>query len=103
MQNLDLIDWGLIGFSSLWIGGLALILSALGMANYRAAVLHVPMRQVLAEAGYRVTIDLGMTFFCLGMLGLAAAWWERVVWGLLAGAFLAYALSASGALKRRRG
>jgi hypothetical protein len=103
MQNLDLIDWGLVGFSSLWIGGLAAILSALGMADYHAAVSHVPMRQVLAEAGYRVAIDLGMTLFCLGMLGLAATWWERVVWGLLAGAFLAYALTASGVLRRRRG
>ncbi|MCX6071629.1 MAG: hypothetical protein NTU91_12365 [Chloroflexi bacterium] len=103
MQNLDLIDWGLVGFSSLWIGGLALILSALGMADYHAAVSHVTMRQVLAEAGYRVAIDLGMTFFCVGMLGMAVAWWERVLWGLLAVAFLAYALGAAGVLKRRRG
>jgi len=36
MNGLELIDWRLVGFASLWIAGLSVVLTALGFADYHA-------------------------------------------------------------------
>ncbi|MGA2819829.1 MAG: hypothetical protein ABSF61_04125 [Anaerolineales bacterium] len=104
MQNLDLIDWRLVGISSLWILGLAVVLSALGFADYCAAVHHERWRDVLGRSSYQMALNGGLALFSLGMLGSTNAWWERLLWGLLAAAFLAYGLAGlRQRLRPRRG
>ena len=84
----------MLGFASLWILGLAVILSALGFADYHAKQGSKRLRQVLGEPGYRAAVNAGLTLFCLGMLGSSRAWWETALWGLLAAAFLVYTILA---------
>jgi len=87
MQNLDLIDWRMVGFASLWILGLAIVLSALGFADYRARISNRRTRQVLRRPGYRASVHGGLRLFCLGLAGSAGTWWEALLWGCLALAF----------------
>jgi len=82
----------MLGFASLWILGLAVILSALGFADYHASRGSKRLREVLDEPAYRAAVNAGLTLFCLGLLGSAHTWWETLLWGLLAAAFLGYTL-----------
>jgi len=102
MQNLNLIDWRLVGLSSLWILGLALVLSALGVADYRAETQKKRLRGVLGQPAYRLATDGGLVLFCVGLLGLSASWWEGVIWAILALAFLAYTVVAARDLRKGR-
>ncbi len=84
----------MLGFASLWILGLAVILSTLGFANYHASRGRKRLREVLGEPGYRAAVNAGLTLFCLGLLGSSLSWWETVLWGLLAAAFVSYTIAA---------
>jgi len=84
----------MVGFASLWILGLALILTALGFADYHANQRSKRLREVLGEPDYRAAVNAGLTLFCLGLLGSSRAWWEMALWGLLAVAFLSYTFAA---------
>ncbi len=87
MSNLDLIDWRLVGFSALWIVGLALILAACSFADDAAHARPTSTRAVLGEPGYQVALNMGLLLFCLGLVGSAQAWWELALWLALAAAF----------------
>ena len=84
----------MVGFASLWILGLAVILTALGFADYHAHTSSKRMREVLKEPGYSAAVNAGLALFCLGLLGSSRAWWEMALWGLLAVAFLYYTFAA---------
>jgi hypothetical protein len=99
MENLDLIDWRMVGFAALWITGLAVVLSALGFADYRAAVEGSSFREQVARPAHSAPINIGLMVFCLGLIGSARAWWEAALWTVLAAAFAAY---AGHALRRWR-
>ena len=94
MENLDLIDWRLVGFATLWIVGLAIELSVLGFVDYHAKERGERRRDLLRQPGYQIWINLGLVLFCLGVLGSSRAWWEGLIWGLLAVAFGYYAFQA---------
>lgn len=98
MQGLDLIPWRTVGFTALWILGLAVILTLLGFADYHAGVEGTRARQILHRPVYRAGINGGLTLFCLGLLGSSGAWWETILWGLLT---LGFAYTAWRALKER--
>ncbi|MBI4772251.1 MAG: hypothetical protein HY784_17970 [Chloroflexi bacterium] len=91
MIDWSLIDWRMVGFSALWILGLAIVLAAFSMADYRAGVERRKLRSVLGEPGSQGALNLGMTLFSAGLVYSGRAWWERAVWGLLALAFAAQA------------
>ena len=84
----------MVAFGALWIVGLAVILSALGFAYYEAAQADEKLRTRLRRPVYQRTVNIGLTLFCLGMIGLADAIWERVLWVLLALAFAFYTWQA---------
>ena len=102
MENLDLIDWRMVGSAALWITGLAVILSALGFADYHAAVAGRAFRQELGRPAYRAAVHLGLMAFSLGQLGASRPWWETALWIALAAAFAAYAGHALRRLRRDR-
>jgi hypothetical protein len=94
MENLDLIDWKMVGFASLWIIGLAVILAALGFADYHAKASGGRFRDELRKSIYQAWINVGLSLFCLGLLGSSESWWESVLWGLLSVAFIAFSISS---------
>jgi hypothetical protein len=79
-----MIDWYSVGFSALWILGLGLVTAALSFANYLASQQKMRFRQALEMPAYRIMIDLGLVFFCLGWAGGVSAGWERLLWAVLA-------------------
>jgi hypothetical protein len=89
VNNLELIDWRLVGFSSLWILGLSILLTAFGAADYDAsqAPSGARTRDVLRRPRYQAALYGGMGLVCLGLLGTAHSWWEGVVWLGLAAVF----------------
>jgi len=87
MTSLSLIDWGLVGYSALWILGLSVILAALSLADYHAAQRSIRFREALKGAGYQFSINAGLWLVCLGWLGSAQSVWERLVWAGLSLAF----------------
>ncbi len=102
MDNLGLIDWRMVGFASLWIAGLALILTTVGFADYHAAIGGERLRSRLGRPDCQIAINLGLALVCLGLLGSSGAWWETALWGLLAAAFLGYGVSALRKLRAGR-
>jgi len=94
LDNLDLIDWRMVAFASLWIVGLAILLTAVSFAYYHAQIRGGRLREELRAGGYQVAINGGLALFSTGMLGSANTWWERIVWGLLVIAFLYYAVTS---------
>ena len=94
MENLDLIDWKMVGFASLWIVGLAIELSVLGFVDYHAKERGERRRDLLRQPGYQIWINFGLVLFCVGVLGSSKTWWEAAIWGVLAIAFAYYAFQA---------
>ena len=92
MDNLELIDWRMVAFASLWIIGLAVLLTAISFAYYTTQVRGGRLREELRNSGYQVAINGGLALFSTGLLGSANTWWERFAWGLLAIAFLYYSV-----------
>jgi drug/metabolite transporter (DMT)-like permease len=87
MSNLDLIDWRLVGFSALWLGGLSVILAAFSFGDYTASQRRLRTRAVLAWPGYQAAFNGGLVLFCLGLMGSAFVWWQQALWAVLAVAF----------------
>ena len=100
MENLELIDWGMLGLASLWITGLAVILTALGFADYHAARAGRKFRQEIGRPAYQSAINFGLVLFCLGLIGSSRVWWETVLWAVLAVAFAAYTFRALRQMRR---
>ena len=100
MDNINLIDWRMVAFSSLWILGAALLLTTAGFAYERSRREARTFKQLFGASPYDLAINLGLFLFSVGMLGSGGALWERVVWGLLAAGFLFFILQS---IKRLRG
>lgn len=89
-----MIDWYSVGFGALWILGMGIVTAALSFANYMASQQKRRFRQALEMPAYRIMIDLGLVFFCLGWAGNLSAIWERILWAVLALMFAAQAWQA---------
>lgn len=100
MENLELIDWRTVGLASLWITGLAVILTALGFADYHAARAGRKFPQEAGRPAYQSVINFGLMLFSLGLIGSSRAWWETVLWAVLAAAFAGYMFRALRQLRR---
>jgi hypothetical protein len=79
-----MIDWVFVGLNALWILGLSLALATLSLALYNASDQNKKLSEVLKRKGYSLFLDLSMILLCLGLFGLLDAWWERLLWGVLA-------------------
>ena len=88
MENIDLIDWRMVGFASLWIMGLAVILAVLSFADYHSKTKGDRFRDELRKPIYLVWINVGLSLFCLGMLGSSDTLWQSLLWGFLAVVFV---------------
>ena len=79
-----MIDWWALLVNSLWILGLAVILSAFSYADWQAHRRGCRLRQVLARPGFGVSFSMGAVLFCLGLLLGGRSALERVAWAVLA-------------------
>lgn len=77
----------LIG-GTLWVLGLAIVLTALSWANYEAQLLHLRFRKALAHPFIQFAINLGLMLFCFGFAIASQHNWERALWVVLAVAWL---------------
>jgi len=83
-----MIDWVNVFLNAVWILGLSILLSVIGIANYKGTTENIRLSKVLSESNYRIILDLGMILFCIGLAGLAGPWWQKLLWGLLSMSFL---------------
>ena len=87
MSNLDLVDWALAGRSAVWLLGLSVVLACLSFGDFEASRHNRRLREVLAGRGYQRGLNVGLMLFSLGLMASSRAWWEAVIWGLLAAVF----------------
>jgi Flp pilus assembly protein TadB len=79
-----MIDWPLVVFGALWIGGAALALATLSYASWSASVRGEHLRTVLQQPVHRFLLLAAACLICVG-LGLSApTGLETVVWVVLA-------------------
>jgi hypothetical protein len=79
--------WGVVA-NSLWILGLAVLLAVLSWARWIAQTEQSDLRIVLNQPSIQTALDVGLFLFCAGLAATGRAWWERVLWGLLAVAWV---------------
>ncbi|MBN1813534.1 MAG: hypothetical protein JXA14_16975 [Anaerolineae bacterium] len=82
--------WGVIA-NSLWILGLAVLLAALSWARWIAHTEQSRLRVVLKRPRTQQILDAGLFLFCAGLAATGRAWWECILWGLLAAAWVVQA------------
>lgn len=82
--------WGVIA-NSLWILGLAILLAVLSWARWIAQTKQSRIRIVLKRPSIQIALDVGLFLFCAGLAATGRTWWERVLWGLLAAAWVVQA------------
>ena len=93
--------WEVIA-NSLWIVGLAVLLAVLSWARWIAHTEQSRLRSMLKQPSIQIALDVGLVLFCAGLAATGRAWWERVLWGLLAAAWLVQAwLAWTNARKRK--
>ncbi len=85
--------WGVIA-NSLWILGLAVLLAVLSWARWIAHTEQSRLRIVLKQPSIQIALDVGLSLFCMGLAATGRTWWERVLWGLLAAAWVVQTWSA---------
>jgi hypothetical protein len=79
-----MIDWPLVLFSAIWIGGAALALATLSYASWSASMRGERLRAVLRQSAYQRLLLAAACLICVG-LGLATAFWlETALWLILA-------------------
>ncbi len=83
-----MINWVYVGWNALWIAGLSVVFTTISIAAYQSSERNQKLREILFGKGFRLVFDLGMVLFVLGWFGLAGAWWERVLWGILCAGFV---------------
>lgn len=83
-----MIDTWAVLANSLWILGVATLLTIISWAHWVASSEGQRFRTVLGRPRTRQGLDLGLSLFCAGLAATGRAWWERILWGLLAAAWI---------------
>ena len=83
-----MIDWRGVFANTLWIAGLAVLLAVWSLGYYEGQRSQRPVRRVLAQRGYALTLTSGWVLFCAGMAATESRLWARVLWGGLGVALL---------------
>jgi hypothetical protein len=69
--------------NTLWISGLSVTLTVLGIVYFLASECHQSMGKVFDHWKYRFFVNLGLFLLCVGLLGLSGVLWEKILWGFL--------------------
>lgn len=87
-----MIDWQGLFWNSLWIIGLAVMLSATGVARYTAISRQQKFSEAWGEAGIQTAFNIGSILISTSLAYFAARWWERAVWIFFAVLFMGITL-----------
>jgi hypothetical protein len=79
-----MIDWPLVLFSAVWIGGAALALATLSYASWSASLRGERLRVVLQQVVYQRLLLAAACLICTGLGLTAASWLETLLWLILA-------------------
>jgi len=94
MDSLTLINWRLVGFASLWIIGLAIILTIFGVVHFYANAEYRRTVEILKRPIYQAVINAGLMLFCIGKSGGSDNWIKSILWILLAIGFAVHLFAA---------
>lgn len=83
-----MIDWLNLAANGLWILACALGLAGLSHASWNARFHGTGIRRYLQEISYQRVFALAGVLFCIGLGITAALTWEKVLWLVLALAFI---------------
>ncbi len=83
------IDWWNVFTHSLWIVGLAVLLSKWSYADWRASAGDQRLRRVLHGLLCDPILYFGLALICLGAGLGVVSWWQRLLWFLLLAAVAA--------------
>ena len=94
----QVIDWISVLTNSLWILGLALILSAFSYHYWQAETQNRSLRTQLNRPPFLKTMWAGFALVCAGLAGTSERTWEAVLWAVLIGVsiFNLYNLTKNG-------
>lgn len=95
-----MIDLQGVFANSLWILALAALLALLSWSSWQAQREGVRFRVVWARPARQFPVALSLMLFCAGMIATADRWWERLLWALLALAWLAQPFGSWWSQKR---
>jgi hypothetical protein len=80
-----LIDWCLVFTSSLCILGASVVMAAFSYHDWLRRERGQRLREMFKLPSWKLWFSVGMLLFCAGWgMGRGMAWWERVLWGVLA-------------------
>ena len=79
-----MIDWPLVFFSAVWIGGAALALATCSYASWSASMHGERLRAVLQRSVYQRVLLAAACLICVGLGLTAASWLETLLWIILA-------------------
>ena len=88
---MNLIDWPSLARNALWILGLSIVLAAWSYVSWLAAQRKVRTWRATGWPAFGVPASAGLAIFAISLAWGATRPWERVLWIILAVAFLAQA------------
>jgi len=84
-----MIDWVNLASNALWIFALALALAMFSFAYWERSATGERMRVILTKPRWEVGLNLAGALFCLGLAATSDRLWERVLWLILMGLYVA--------------
>ncbi len=84
-----MIDWFNVAANSVWIFACSLALATLSYASWQASLSGARLRDQLARRAPQTWLNLSAFLFCLGLAAAAGAWWQSLLWLILAVVFAA--------------
>ena len=86
---MNLIDWPALARNALWILGLSIVLAAWSYVSWLAAQRKVRTWRATGWPAFEVPAAAGLMLFAVSLAWGATRTWERLLWIVLALAFLA--------------
>jgi hypothetical protein len=85
---MELIDWPWVARNGLWVLGLSIAFAAWSYTSWWASSRRVRLRHALDRPLFQTPFSAGMTLFSASLAWGATRGWERILWIVLAAAFL---------------
>lgn len=83
-----MIDIWAVLANSLWILGMAVLLATFSWAYWMADTKGGRLRTMMGLPRIQQALNGGAFLFCAGLAATSRVWWERLLWGLLAVAWV---------------
>lgn len=102
MDLIKLFDFRSLGFASLWIMGLSIILVTFGFVHFNAHAETRHSKEIIKQPIYQAAIYAGLMLFCIGLSGDSGYWWESMIWIILTMGFGVFLLFTWKEIRRNK-